>query len=357
MDNIAVVGAGNGGQLLAGHLASKGHRINLFDIKKEIIDEINQRGGIISFDGVIAGEGKVSCATTDLHSAMEGTEIIMIATLTKDHIDVAKSLAPYLTEKHLVVLIPGGTFGALTFKAVLRKNGFQRLPVIAECQDLIYTCRSISPGISRAMGIKKDIPVAAIPASAGKQVAERLNGMLPYFKPMPNIIYTSLGNLAPVAHPGPSVLNAARIEAQKEPIPYLETITPSVARLMEKIDEERRSIAAALGTELISQKQWMQDCYGIEGKDIYECYRNAVVYSELKAQTSLKARYITEDIPCGLVPMIAVAKIAGVNVPAMEALVTLCGIITEEDYEQTGRNIDRLGLRNMNMEEFLSSIQ
>ena len=52
--------------------------------------------------------------------------------------------------------------------------------------------------------------------------------------------------------------------------------------------------------------------------------------------------------------MMAIATVLGVKVPAMEALVTMCGIITNEQYEQSGRNMDRLGIRDINKEGLLS---
>lgn len=357
MSRIAVIGAGSVGQMMAGHLAQKGFCVSLFDIDREIVEGIRKRENTVTYEGVVSGQGKIECVSDDLEKVMEGAGWVMVATLTANHSDVAGMLAPYLTARHLVVLHPGGTFGALAFRAALSECGFCGFPVIAECQDAIYTCRSISPGVSRVLGIKKNIALSTIPANEANRVAEELNAMLPHYRAVPNTIYTSLGNLAPVTHPGPAILNAAKIETQKNPFPYLETITPSVARLVEKVDDERRMIAAALGVELISHRQWMFESYGIVGADTYECYRNARVYSELKAQTDVKTRYITEDVPCGLVPMAAVARAVGVSVPAIDALVTLCGIITCEDYEKTGRNLQSLGLSGGGAKELLSIIQ
>ncbi|MGE4484151.1 MAG: NAD/NADP octopine/nopaline dehydrogenase family protein [Oscillospiraceae bacterium] len=354
MESIAVIGAGSGGQLTAGHLASKGYRVNLYDINEDIIDGINKKNCVVTFEGALTGKGKLACASNDLQAVMADSKIVIVVTLTSSHADVAKALAGYLTKNHLVVLHPGGTFGALAFMAALKEEGAAELPVIAELQDLVYTCRSIEPGLSRVMGVKKDIAVGTIPAPEAERVAQRLCTIFPQLKPVPNTIYTSLGNLAPVTHPGPIVLNAAKIETQEKPFPYLDTITPSVALLMEKVDEERRSIAKVLGIDLISLKEWLQNSYGIAGDDIFECYKNADVYSELTAQSAVKTRYITEDVPCGLIPMIAIAAILGVKVPAMEALVTMCGVITNEQYEQNGRNMDRLGIRNINKEGLLS---
>ena len=43
---IAVLGAGNGGQALAGHLAMRGHDVSLYDIDREKIRALQSRGQI-----------------------------------------------------------------------------------------------------------------------------------------------------------------------------------------------------------------------------------------------------------------------------------------------------------------------
>ena len=40
---IAVLGAGNGGQALAGHLAMRGHDVSLYDIDREKIRTLQSR--------------------------------------------------------------------------------------------------------------------------------------------------------------------------------------------------------------------------------------------------------------------------------------------------------------------------
>ena len=42
----AVIGGGNGGQSMAGHLALMGYRVRLYDIFAETIEAIDRQGGI-----------------------------------------------------------------------------------------------------------------------------------------------------------------------------------------------------------------------------------------------------------------------------------------------------------------------
>ena len=52
----AILGGGNGGQSLAGHLALMGYRVRLYDIFQQTVDAINEQGGI-TVSGVVEGFG------------------------------------------------------------------------------------------------------------------------------------------------------------------------------------------------------------------------------------------------------------------------------------------------------------
>ena len=62
---IAVIGAGNGGQAIAGYLALVGHEVSLYDRDDEKVSVLNTIGGI-ELIGKIQGFGKINCITTDI---------------------------------------------------------------------------------------------------------------------------------------------------------------------------------------------------------------------------------------------------------------------------------------------------
>jgi len=63
---------------------------------------------------------------------------------------------------------------------------------------------------------------------------------MPEFDVVKNILYTSFNNIGVVLHPATLILNAARVETTAGKFEfYFEGISPSVAKVLEKIDEER----------------------------------------------------------------------------------------------------------------------
>jgi opine dehydrogenase len=68
------------------------------------------------------------------------------------------------------------------------------------------------------------------------------------------------------------------------------------------------------------------------------------VYGPLPAPTSLVHRYLTEDVPCGAVPVTDLARQLGVPAPVTAAGVTVADALLGTSWARTGRTMARLGL-------------
>ena len=152
---ISVIGAGNGGQAIAGYLAMQGYDVAMYDIVINKICELNKLGGV-KLEGCINGFGKIGCITTDLLEAVKDAEIIMVTTIANAHKVVAKSLAPYLVDGQVIILNPGRTCGALVFKQALVEAGCKARFYLAEAQTLVYACRIVENGTVNIIGVKED---------------------------------------------------------------------------------------------------------------------------------------------------------------------------------------------------------
>ena len=178
---IAVIGAGNGGQTMAGHLSMMGYEVCLYDIDVEKMDVLKKSGGI-QLEGCLHGYGKVGCITTDIEEAVTGAEIIMITTVANAHRAVAKSLTPYLVDGQIIVLNPGRTCGALVFKQSLKQQGCTKRIYLAEAQTLVYACRVIENGHVNVIGIKDEVLLSGLPAKDTDYILEKLSPISPVYK-------------------------------------------------------------------------------------------------------------------------------------------------------------------------------
>lgn len=356
MKKIAIIGAGNGGQAMAGHLSAQGHIVKLYDRNASTIEQLNNRK-IIELEGCLQGVvGQPVLFTTNIGEAVDGAEIIMITTTATAHRDIALALMPYLDDGQYVVLNPGRTAGALEFYQVLKSNGFTKKIHLAEAQTLIYACRIIEHGKVNVIGIKDRVLLAGYPASETNQIIENLKPIYDCFYPAKNVLRTSFENIGAIFHPSVLLFNAASIE-RGESFYFYRDMTPGLAHIIETLDSERLAVAKAFGIELISAKDWISYAYiGVEGDTLCERMQNNPAYYDILAPTKINCRQITEDIPTGIVPLAEFGDIAGIDTPIMDSLIELCSSLMHIDYKETGRTLRNLGLENLSVEEILKLV-
>lgn len=348
---FAVLGAGHGGQALAGYLAIKGFEVRLFNRTPERLRPIQLLGGI-QVEGEISGFAPIPVATSDVREAIRGAQVIMVVTPATGHREIAERLSPYLEDGQIIVLNPGRTGGALEVRQTLRETGCLRKVLIAEAQTFLFASRISGPAQVRIFRIKNSIPVAALPAYQTVHVVQALRVALPQFIPEDNVLKTSFNNIGAVFHPTITILNAARIESTHGEFDYyIEGVTPSIALILEEVDRERIRVAEALGVRAITAREWLYSAYDVSGRDLFEAIQNNAGYRGIRAPSTIYHRYITEDVPTSLVPMASLGRMLGVSTPTIDSLIHLACVLHRRDYWKEGRTVEKLGLQGLSIKE------
>lgn len=348
----SIIGGGNGGQTMAGHLALMGEKVRLFDVFPATVDAINQQGGIY-VTGVVNGFGKLEFATTDMGKVMRGADIIMIVLPSIYHESVDAQCVKYLKDGQIVFLHPEASCGALAFKKAMKDSGCTADITIGAANTLLYSTRMIKAGTVDMFGIKDSLYMAALPASRGELLEEAICGCLPNFKLSANVLFTSIYNTNAMMHPAPSLLNVSRIEAQQDYLYYIEGITPSIGAFVEQMDKERIELGKAFGLGMKTLKECYIEMYNSGDMDmedtLSELCKKVVAYREIKAQKTLRTRYVLEDIPYSLVALQSLAQIAGVATPCIDAVVQLARGMLHDELDE-GRTCQALGIEGMTKE-------
>lgn len=340
---FAIIGAGNGGQSFAGHLTLLGYPVSLFDVEKEKIDGL-LKAGSIKVTGAVKGEAVIPLITGDIGKAVCGADVIMVVIPTLYQRSIAIAMAPFLENDQIVILNPGATGGALEVRAAIREAGSTANIIIAETDTLLYACRSPKAGESIIYGIKDKVELAALPATAAHKVVKVLNAPFPQFKAVESVLVTSLSNANAMVHPAPTLLNAGRIESKSPFDYYTDGVTPSLAKVVEKLDAERMGIAKALGVKVPTIRDFYTSCYGVSGDNLYEQIQKVKAYEGIKGPTTLNTRYLFEDIPTGLVPLSLLGGAFGVPTPTMNAVIELGNTLLSKNFREEGRSLEKLGL-------------
>ena len=352
----AVLGAGNGGQAMAGYLGRRGFEVRLYNRSPARLGPVWRRGGV-ALDGVVQGLGQVELATTDLAEAVTGADVLMVVLPATGHRSLASQLAAVIAPGQIVVLNPGRTGGALEVRNTLIERRAPRDVVVAEAQTMLFASRVLDDGICHIYSIKRFVPLAAVPADDTAKAIAALNAAFPQFYAASSVLETSLDNMGAIFHPGVTLLNAARIEATGGDFDYYqEGVTPTVARVIEQIDNERMEVAEAYGVRARSAQEWLAEAYGADGGTLREAVLNNPGYAGIKAPPHLNHRYIWEDVPTSLVPIADLGRIAGVPTPTINAMIALASAAHDTDYRREGRNAVSMGIAGLSASEVLELI-
>jgi opine dehydrogenase len=196
------------------------------------------------------------------------------------------------------------------------------------------------------------LQIATFPGNRIGNVFPRLAPLFPEAVAAPNILHTGFTNANAMLHVANCVANAGRIESGDSYKFYAEGVTPAVAKLYGAINAERVAVAAALGASVPSLADWFDRVYGVRGATLVDTcqqltYNSDGPYQATGTPKSLDHKFITEDVPTGLIPMSALGAAAGVRTPAIDALVELVRNMTGKDFAVEGRTLERLGLSGM----------
>ncbi|NIM58703.1 MAG: NAD(P)-binding domain-containing protein [Candidatus Aminicenantes bacterium] len=348
---FCVIGAGHGGLAMAGHLAIKGFKVNLYNRGRNRIKPVMQRKAI-KVEGEIKGIGKIELASTNIQECINGADVLMVVVPASAHRNIAETCAPYLKENQVVILNPGRTGGALEFYNVFKQMGLKRFPFIAEAQTFLYASRALGPAHARIFSVKNSVPLATLPAYWIPGILKIINRAFPQFIPGDNIFKTSFENIGAVFHPALTILNAGWIESTYGDFEYyIKGASPSVAHVLEKLDKERLDVAAALGIKVMSARAWLYTAYSATGDNLHEAIQDNPGYLGIKAPDRLHHRYVDEDVPMSLVPIASIGDMLKVETPVIKSIIHLASIMRGTDFWKKGRTVQKLGIKGMTIKE------
>lgn len=342
---FAVLGGGNGALAFAAYLGLRGESVCLWEFPefRRGLEWIYQHHRIQA-TGELRGEAEVICFE-DLGQALQGAKFLLAVVPAFAHRRLAEEIAPFLEEDTVLVLNPGRTGGALEVASILSRK--EKPISVVEIQSLLFACRRKGEKAVHFNGVKDFLRAGVFPAKKTEQVMARLREVLPQFRAVPDVLTTSLGNIGAMFHPASSLLNVGIIQSGKTYDYYRETMTRAVTRVIEEVDQERMAVARAAGAEVFSARQWLKESYRIEESSLYEMLQSNPAYQGISGPTDIRTRYITEDVPTGLVPMEAFGQLYGIATPTISALISLAHSLIGEDFRLSGRNLGRLGLTGM----------
>jgi opine dehydrogenase len=348
LEEIAIIGAGHGGHAMAAHLSLGGFSVRFCEMP-EFADNLRpaqERGGIELTGRLGEGFASLQQITADPAAAIRGASHIFVVTQALGHARVAELCAPYLEAGQSIILFPGSG-GSLQFARVLQDRGVTHKVYLAETVTLPYTCRLRGPAqVTINNGPAVHEPIAAFPACDNQAVIETARAAYPTLTPASHVLEIALYNPNILLHPVGVLFNLGRIEyTHGEFWMYREGFTPSVLKVLHALDAEKMSLLRALGVDPMHHEGSYEYRYQSKWADF--------AATSSKGPSNANTRYITEDVPIGMVLWASLGRLLGVPTPTALSLIHISSVIHGRDYWQEGRTVEKLGLAGMTGHELV----
>jgi len=361
---VAVLGGGNGAHAVVADLTFAGYEVNMFEFPqfKSNIQKVLETGEIVKEGVSPTGVAKIHLATTDIAEAIKGVSIILVIMPAFGQRMVAMSMAPYLENGQIIALFPGSG-GALEIHQVLKEKEIKKDITLCEGVTLPYGARMMEPGKVRVFTEAVILPTGVFPASRTDEVISQLKTLYKTIQPAKDVLEAAINNPNPIVHPVATLLSSTRIEYSKGDFYlYVEGMTPSVARVFEALTKEKIAICDAMGWKLYHWNNLDPKGYHL-GNTVEECNRKILNTSmdcafgkdsiqagmKMKGPENMKDRFITEDVPYGMVLTSSLGGMLRIPTPVHDSVIELCSTINGENYWETGRTVEKLGIKGLDV--------
>lgn len=360
---VAILGAGNGGITAAADLTQKGFKVNIFESDKfcKNLDVIKEKNEItVEYKGSTSVE-KINLITNDIKEAIDSCEIIMIVVPGMGIEYFAEILAPVVKEEQIILINSAPAMAAVRFIKKVKEMGISKNLKVGETNSLTYATRAYVDEARVEISLKAGkVYLAAYPTCNTNEVVDVCAQIYDCFVKAENVIRINLENPNPLIHPGPTLLNAGRIEYSKGDFwLYKEGITEHTVNIVKAVEDEREKIANALGLQLedINQARINRGYFVDEDKPLHELFNTSPVFKNIKGPASVEGRYMVEDISMGLVLWSDLGKALNVSTPNIDSIIILGGTLLQRDFYKEGLTLESIGLGNLKgKDEILENI-
>jgi len=348
--HVTILGAGNAGCALAAELSLLGHQVCLYAALTHTknLDEITQVGGI-TLEGEMQGFCKIDFTTTDLRQALEFADIVFLAIPSFAQVEIIDQVFKLMHHGQTFISL-SGNFSALFFQNRLQSLGIKKNVNFGDLNSSVHACR-VNPGAKVYIFARKQKLVLSL-IKPDPQTYNLIEALLDRsIIRGKNILEPGFRNTNTIVHPAPILLNIAWVESRQGDFYfYKEGISPTIADLLEQMDEEKLAISSMFGLKVPRFVDTMKNFYNRQYDNILNFARKSPTHNAIKGTPkTLNTRYTLEDIPFGLVPWFSLASLAGIKVPVTETLIRLACLVYGVDFFTTGRTLEDMGLGELSL--------
>lgn len=305
---IGLAGAGSVAYGTAALLCQNGHQPMLWSPSGKRTAAI-AAGEALTASGAVVGEFKPAVAATAAQLAADNN-ILMLVLPGYGHKAVMDALVPHVRSHHTIIISSHASLGALYLAAELARRDVA-VPIIA-WGTTITTGRQQGPCAVQVNTVRASVDFCTIPDSANATSQVLLQSLFgDRFVARDGLLAISLSNLNPQNHMGIALGNMSRMERGEQWSQAL-NVTPKIGSLLEALDTERLAIAESLELSVRTIFEHFHLSFHVPKATIAQM--NQEMHSQGNGGTgpaTADSRYVTEDVPYGLVMTVALGELVG----------------------------------------------
>jgi hypothetical protein len=325
--------------------------------KAELLREGLAGGGVRSTGVITESADRVRTISADPAEVIPNKDVVLIVVPAFVHAAVLRRIKPYISERTAIGCLP--TRGGFEFEATHLARENVR-PTLLGLQTLPWSTRVTTIGKGVHIGaVKAEVVLAALPVSHAPPLAARISEILgTRVAPTGTFLGLTIGNPGQVIHPGLmySHFHSWRGDEYTEdrvPLLYAE-VTDEMGAMVERLSDDVITTARALEAQsggafeleaaVIPIHEWLRTAYGQVTEDtssVAACFRTGPIRARRAPMIEIRPakfvpdfqyRYLSEDVPFGLVVTRALAQIAAVETPTIDEVIAWAQSVLQKDY-------------------------
>lgn len=345
---ITICGGGNAAHTAAGIASARGKaQVNVYvpfaDEERRWKEGLSEAGGIAVHFPDQKLLGLPGLVSSDAARVITQADLVLLTLPAFAHEQVIKEIAAYVK--------PGAALGAMP-----ARGGFEwgvkscmgnkiKSITLFGLQTLPWACRIKEYGRSvQVKGTKEQVDLASYSIEEASKAASQLETIFGVsFKPVSSFLSLTLSGTGQLLHPGLmySLFHGWRGEPFEDAPLFYQGVDQPAASLLEQLSEEVAHLRGVLEDQLPSTDlfpvrpliEWLRFSYNgsiANPQSLLSCLRTNSSYSGLTAPMrktgaglvpDFHSRYLSEDVPYGLVVTRGIAELAGVKTPVMDEVI------------------------------------
>jgi hypothetical protein len=360
---ITICGGGNATHAIIPIIRNKfSGKINLFLPYKDEADYfirlIEEKKSIVAQKGEKKLYGQPDKVSKFAKEVCPDADLILLPLPAFAHELTLGQIAPFLKEEAIIGAIPARSGFEYSALKILKDHHREKVKIFG-LQTLPWACR-IREYASKVeiLGEKKSVGLGAFPHKITSELANFLTRLFNLkIEPLPNMLTLSLANVGQIVHPGIMYglfKGNEKRKYRKEEIPlFYHGVTKETAQILEEMSNEILILTKEIQkkdkyinlSNVLHLKDWLLNSYSDSIQDkstLQSCLVTNYAYRGINAPMreigngyfipDFTSRYLTEDIPFGLMVTSAIAQLAKVKMSLINEVILTVSKWMKKEY-------------------------